>query len=714
MQQLTQNLKNGDMKLLEAPFPALQAGQVLVRNHYSLISAGTEGRTVKDARAGWIAKARARKAEVAKVIRSVKTLGLSDTYRMVMNRLEAPQALGYCCAGTVIAVSDDVTSFRIGDRVACGGSGAVHAEIVAVPAMLCALIPDQVSFQDAAFTTLGAIAMQGVRQAGLQVGEHCAVIGLGLIGQLTLSILEASGISCIGIDTDPAQVELARKNGHKHVYLRDESRLQLIVEKHTDGHGCDAVIITASSSSTDPINLAGELCRIKGKVIIVGSVPTGFERKPFYEKELDLKMSMSYGPGRYDTEYEEHGIDYPYPYVRWTENRNMTAFVALIAAGKLHLRELQTHEFPFQKAPDAYRLILERNEPFAGILLAYSVSSQLRDKIILSNPFQQGQAVRVGMIGAGSFAQNFLLPGIRNKASLIGLSTNRPNMAQHVAEKFGFTYCSGDAQSLIRDQDINTIVIATRHDSHAHYVTEALKAGKHVFTEKPLCLHPEELEHIREAYREAGTQLMIGFNRRFSPAVRLLMEHINPEIPLAINYRINAGKVDANHWIHDPKIGGGRIIGEACHFIDLCAFLSGSRISHVSAVAMPANGIQSDTVCISLRMQNGSIANISYFSNGNSNVSKEQLEVFNGGFIGRIDDFVKVFIHSQKKTLKRNTGSDKGHAACISSFIHSIESGKPSPIGFDAVYNSTRATFMVLESIAKQGELIPLASNESE
>ncbi|MFM9056758.1 MAG: Gfo/Idh/MocA family oxidoreductase, partial [Bacteroidota bacterium] len=495
---------------------------------------------------------------------------------------------------------------------------------------------------------------------------------------------------------------------------RTDSRLTLLGETHTDGPGCAAFIITESSASNDPINLAGELCRTKGKVIIVGSVPTGFERKPFYEKELDLKMSMSYGPGRYDTEYEEHGIDYPYPYVRWTENRNMSAFVALIAAGKLQLRELQTHEFPFQKAPDAYRLILERSEPFAGILLSYSVSSQLRDKIILSNPVQQAQAVRVGMLGAGSFAQNFLLPGLRNKATLIGLSTNRPNMAQHVAEKFGFAYCSGDAQSLIRDQDINTVVIATRHDSHAHYVTEALKARKHVFTEKPLCLHPDELEQIREAYRESGVQLMIGFNRRFAPATRLLMEHINPELPLAINYRINAGKIDASHWIHDPKIGGGRIIGEVCHFIDLCAFLSRSRVSHVSAVAMPAYGNQSDTVCISLRMQNGSIANISYFSNGNSNVPKEQLEVFNGGLVGKIDDFDKVYIINDKKTLKRSTGSDKGHASCISSFIQHIESGKPSPIGFDAIYNSTRATFLVLESIANQGERIPLAPNEPE
>lgn len=373
MEQLTQNLKDGHMQLLEVPFPALGSGQVLVRNHFSLISAGTEGKTVKDARLGYIGKARARKEEVKKVIQTAKTLGLKETYRLVMNKLDAPSALGYSCAGEIIAVADDVRDFRIGDKVACGGSTAVHAEVVAVPVNLCVKLKNNVSMPEAAFTTLGAIAMQGVRQADLRLGENCVVIGLGLLGQITSQLLRASGVQVIGIDIDQKQVDQAAKYSCDHTFNRSNEQLEQAILELTGGHGTDAVIITAATSSSDPIDLAGTISRKKGKVIIVGAVPTGFQRKNYYNKELELRMSCSYGPGRYDSEYEEQGIDYPFAYVRWTENRNMQAFADLLASGRLNIKPLVTHVFPFNDAKKAYDLILARTEPFSGIVLEYDL-----------------------------------------------------------------------------------------------------------------------------------------------------------------------------------------------------------------------------------------------------------------------------------------------------------------------------------------------------
>ena len=414
MEQLTQNLKDGHMQLLEVPFPALSSGQVLVRNHFSLISAGTEGKTVKDARLGYIGKARARKEEVKKVIQTAKTIGLKETYRLVMNKLDAPSALGYSCAGEIIAVANDVKDFKIGDLVACGGSSAVHAEVVAIPVNLCVRLHADASLQHAAFTTLGAIALQGIRQADLRLGETCVVIGLGLIGQITLQLLRASGVNAIGIDIDPSQVELAKRIGFNNSFVRNETQLESAVLQLTAGHGADAIIITASASSLDPIDLAGTLCRKKGKVIVVGAVPTGFTRKNYYIKELELKMSCSYGPGRYDHEYEEQGMDYPYAYVRWTENRNMETFAELIYKKQINIDALLSHIFTFEDAKKAYDLILEKTESFTGILLKYNLEKTLRNSIPLrKDEYKAVEQVSVGMIGAGSFGQHFILPVIK-------------------------------------------------------------------------------------------------------------------------------------------------------------------------------------------------------------------------------------------------------------------------------------------------------------
>ncbi|MBK6990169.1 MAG: bi-domain-containing oxidoreductase [Bacteroidetes bacterium] len=714
MEQLVQSLKDGAMQLLQVPFPALQPGCILVRNHFSVISAGTEGKSVKDARLGYVAKARARKEEVGKVMKSVQNFGLIPTYKMVMNKLESPSPLGYCCAGEVIAVASDVKDFRIGDFVACGGNTAVHAEVVAVPVNLCVKISNDVNIRDAAFATLGAIAMQGIRQADLRLGENAVVIGLGLIGQLTIQMLNAAGIRTIGIDIDERMVQLASANGCELSINRRSETLENDVLDFTAGHGTDAVIITAGTDSTDPVDLAGALSRKKGKVVIVGAVPTGFKRANYFKKELELKMSSSYGPGRYDREYEEEGIDYPYAYVRWTENRNMEAFVELLRKGKLNIAGLITHEYPFSKAEDAYKVIVEKTEPFTGMVLKYDVKKELVSNVKLAErKYSKSQPV-IGLIGAGSFAQNYLLPALKDKAQLAIVATARPNNARYIADKYSFASCTGNASEVFSDKDVNTVFIATRHDTHAEYVMEALKSNKNIFVEKPLCLTENDLHQIKAIYDTKSVQLMLGFNRRFSPYTETLRsfisqsEKLSSASPIAINYRINAGVVAADHWVHDPKVGGGRILGEVCHFIDLCTFITGSKVAGVSANSMNTADGKTDTLTVNLSFANGSIANISYFSNGQKELPKERLEVFAGGVVAIIDDFKSVATYG--KTVSEKSGKqDKGHAKEVELFMNSIREGKDAPIPFDEIYHSMLVTFKVLESISMNGELVKLA-----
>ncbi len=708
MEQLTQNLKDGKMQLLEVPFPVLSSGQVLVRNHYSLISAGTEGKTVKDARLSYIGKARARKEEVKKVIDAAKTFGILNTYKMVMNKLDAPSSLGYSTAGEIIAVAPDVTEFRVGDLVACGGNSAVHAEVIAVPVNLCVKLNDKIALQHACFTTLGAIALQGIRQADLRLGENCVVIGLGLVGQLTVQMLKAGGIKTIGIDIDQRMVDLALHTDIDAAFTRNSEDLESSINNITNGYGTDAVIITAGTDSLDPVDLAGALCRKKGKVVIVGAVPTGFKRPNYFKKELDLRMSCSYGPGRYDTEYEEGGIDYPYGYVRWTENRNMAAFVDLIATGKINLTNLLTHTFDFKEAPAAYDLIMNKTEPFVGMILKYDINKPLQQKVNLSNPSYTQSDVVAGMIGAGSFGQNFLLPALKNTpAKLSGIVTARPNNARNIADKNQFAFASGNAQDIFSNKDINTVFIATRHETHAGYVMQALQSGKNVFVEKPLCLTEEELVQIQHEFTKHNCRVMVGFNRRFAPMIQTIKKTFSSSNPIAINYRINAGVIPADHWVHDLKVGGGRIVGEACHFIDLCMFLAGSKLTTISAVALNDAQKLNDTVCFNLQFENGSTASVSYFSNGNKSINKEYLEVFGSGIVAVLDDF-KTLTVSGKSEKKYTGNQDKGHQNEVKAFVESILQGKPAPIPFEETVLSTLATFRSLQSIASNGERIIL------
>ena len=497
MNQLTQNLKSGKMEILEVSFPALNKGNILVRTHYSVISAGTEGTTVRDARRGYIGKARARQKEVKQVIESVIDQGPTKTYKRVMNKLDAPSSLGYSCAGEVIDVGAGVTGFQIGDMVACGGDGAVHAEVVSVPTNLCAGIPEGVDVKHAAYATIASIAMQGIRRADLSLGENCVVIGLGLIGQFTLQMLNAAGILSIGIDIDERQVELAKTCGACLALERVRPDLVEVINNFTQGNGTDAAIITAGTNSLDPVELAGVLCRKKGKVVVVGAVPTGFSRPNYYKKELDLRMSCSYGPGRYDAQYEEKGIDYPIGYVRWTENRNMQAYLQLLKDKKLDIEKLITHQFDFEKAPDAYQMILDKKEHFCGIVLKYNGEKPIAKTITLNEKKYAVADANVGFIGAGSFAQNSLLPVVKKYGNMIGVATAHGNTAVNIAQKYGFGFATGDADEIIQNENINTIFIATRHDFHAEYVLKALQKKKNVFVEKPLCLTIEELEKIR-------------------------------------------------------------------------------------------------------------------------------------------------------------------------------------------------------------------------
>lgn len=711
MNQLTQQLKSGKMEILEVPFPALNKGYIMVRNHYSVISAGTEGKTVTDARKGYIAKAKSRQKEVKMVIDMVKSNGLLPTYKLVMNKLEAPAALGYSTAGEVIAVGAGVTTFKVGDWVACGGNTASHADVVAIPINLAIKVPKEVNLKHAAFSTIASIAIQGIRQAELKMGENCLIIGMGIIGQLTYKILEASGMNPIGVDVSNAQVKQSQDAGIKNVYNRNQEGIDEIIMNFTKGYGADAIIITAGTSSLDPVEFAGAMARKKAKVVIVGAVPTGFSRMHYYKKELDLRMSSSYGPGRSDMSYEEKGIDYPIGYVRWTENRNMQSYIDLLSTNRLNIEPLISHTFSLIDAPTAYDMILAKKEPFAGVVIQYEESLDLIKTVELKNKNYLPEDVNVGFIGAGTFAQGSLLPNMKGFCNFVGVATGRGNTAKYVGDKYGFNYCAASGDEIIEDKNINTIFITTRHNLHAENVVKAIQHKKHVFVEKPLAMNVEELSEIKFAYEQTNkndnsTQIMVGFNRRFAPSVRELKKLFVPEQSKSITIRVNSGIMPVNHWVNDPEIGGGRIIGEACHFIDLAMFLADSPIVSVSADHMKDANNLNNTVVINLKMENGSIASINYFANGNKSVSKEYIEVFCGGTIAQIDDFKTLKIFGKKSKKIKYKGQDKGHANGVQAFLNSIKEGKSCPIPFNESHLSMLATFKVLQSISDNRKIL--------
>jgi len=703
MLQLTQKLSTGEMVVQEVPQPILGKGMLLVKNMFSLISSGTEGNTVISARKSLIGKAMEKPQQVKQVLEVLNQQGPIQTYRAVTKKLDAYSPLGYSCSGEVIDVSEDLSGFKNGDLVACAGGGyANHSEFVVVPANLCVKLKPGAVLRNAAYNTLGAIAMQSVRQADLRLGESCAVIGLGLLGQLTCLILKASGVKVVGIDVNASAVNTAADHCADRAFLRNSPGINDSISDFTNGLGVDAVIIAAATDSTDPINFAGEIARKKGKVVILGAVPPSFERDPYwYRKELELRMSCSYGPGRYDLNYEEKGIDYPPAYVRWTEKRNMEAFHHLLADGKIDIDYLTTHEFDLVDAPKAYDMIVNKTEPYLGIIIRYDTNKPVEQdkKIIVSQPPPERE-INIAFIGAGSYAQGNLLPNLPkwNYISRKGVLTNTGTTSKRVAERFHFEYCTSNEDDIIKSESANTIFIATRHDSHAEYVIKSLSAGKHVFVEKPLCLTREELDKITEIKAATpGKQLCVGFNRRFSPLSVFLRKHIGTG-PMTMVYRVNAGKIPADTWIQDMELGGGRIIGEACHFIDYLTWLNGSLPVSVYAAALPDTEAKNDTVNINLSFENGSTGVVAYYANGPKSMPKEYVEVFRSGASGVIDNFKKAEFYGRKKVKKSLFNQDKGQKQMVEGFLQSIHEGE-ALIAFDEIVAVTKASFAVLESL---------------
>ena len=697
------------MLVQEVPMPQLGAKMVLVKNHFSVISSGTEGATVTTARKSLYAKAKERPQQVKQVIDTLRSQGPLNTYRAVTKKLDAYSPLGYSCSGEVIAVGKDVREFSTGDLVACAGVGyANHAEVVAVPINLCVKVSSSEKMREAAYNTLGAIAMQGVRQAQLTLGESCVVIGMGLLGHLTGHLLKASGVEVIGIDVAQPAVAFAEANNSvHHAFSRDTPGLENKVAALTNGQGADAVIIAAGTSSMDPINLSGALARKKGVVVVLGAVPTGFERDPhWYRKELELKMACSYGPGRYDLDYEEKGSDYPYAYVRWTEKRNMEAFQQLIASGNIDLGYLTTHEFPFEDAKKAYDLILARSENFAGIALRYDTEKELENGPVTNEKITfKPHRVNVSFIGAGSYAQGSLLPNLPHDIGRSSVLTNSGTTSKRVSERFNFKRAVSDESDILNDNNTNTVFIATRHDSHGTYVEKCLASSKHVFVEKPLCLTEDRLNQILNLALEQKRAVMIGFNRRFSPFAKELKTNLGSG-RMTMLYRVNAGHIPAGNWIQDMEIGGGRIIGEVCHFIDFLTFVNGSVPTSLSALSMSDNDNLNDAVNISLKFENGSVGVISYFSNGSKGIPKEYIEINSSGTTAVINDFKEMQTWRNGKLSKTKLlNQNKGQKEMVRAFVESIEADGEVPIPMNETYLTTLATFKALESVQHNGEI---------
>jgi len=706
MKQIIQNFKTGELSVAEVASPALASGFVLVRNHYSLISAGTERSTVSTAQASLLGKARQRPDLVRQVLDSFRKDGFSETVKRVRTKLETLKELGYSSAGTVLASLDTRGRFQPGDRVACGGAGyASHAGIITVPQNLVVKVPHAVGLDAAAFTTVGAIAMQGVRQANPRLGEFVCVIGLGLLGEITAQILRANGCQVFGVDTAESMVALAAEHSCHAARTRSDTGLESALAAFTGGHGFDSVIITAATQSTDPVELASAILRQKGAIVIVGAVPMNIPREPhFYKKELELKISCSYGPGRYDSTYEEQGRDYPYGYVRWTESRNMEAFVKLLENRSVDVQPLVTHVFEIEDAEKAYDIVSGKvPERHLGILLKYSEvpATQAIEPMPRAADASPDKPC-IAFIGAGSFAQKFLIPYARQGGDLLSVVTTRGVTAKSVGEKFRFQSHSTDAHRILADRTINTVFIATRHDTHAAFAAAALEAGKNVFVEKPLAIHQDELAKVLEVVsRRSDCRLMVGYNRRFSPLARHAREVFQRVSgPLLINYRINAGFLPTEHWTQTEQ-GGGRILGEVCHFVDLMQFLTGSEPVSVYATSVAANNAQmpdQDNVTISLRFQNGSVGQIAYVACGDKLLSKERIEIFGGGQTFIIDDF-KVGEHYVDGSRRAVKSQGKGYQEEVKAFLRAIREGRPSPIPLDSLALTSLTTLAIMDSL---------------
>ena len=712
MRQVVQHMRTGKLSVEDVPSPTVQPGGLLVATRASLISVGTERATVGVAKKSLLGKAMDRPDLVRKVVQKVQKDGLRDTAKMVSARLDVPAALGYSCAGVVLDVGVGAAGFSVGDRVACAGQNyASHAEVVFVPQNLCVKLPDAVSFDDAAYVTVGAIALQGVRQADPKLGDVVAVIGLGLIGQLTVQLLRANGCRVLAADPDAEKQALARDLGAEQAVAPEALAAAGLAA--TEGHGVDAVLIAASTKESGPVELAGEIARKKGRVVVVGAVGMTLPRDPYYLKELELRLSTSYGPGRYDPDYEEKGRDYPYGYVRWTERRNMAAFIQLLAENRLNVGVLTRYRVPIARAEEAYSRIMDAKESPLGVLLTYDEAAgpAARSTVTLHESAPVSR-VRFGLIGAGSHVKDALVPVLKGiaDAEIVSVCTQRGINAKALAARVGAATCTTDYRDVLADGTVNAVLIGTRHNLHAEIVLAALRAGKHVFVEKPLCLTAAELDEIAALYAEkakAGLRLAVGFNRRFSPHFIKAREFLGGRRnPLVMTYRVNAGALPADHWTQDPDVGGGRIIGEGCHFVDYLQALSGGRAVSVqaSAIAEHGSGIVADQAILSLTFSDGSVGTVIYAAGGDTALAKERCEVFGDGKSIVMDDFARSEFYTRGRRTVFKTGSrDKGFEAQMKAFCASLLDGEADGMAFDGILSVTRACLAAVESMADGG-----------
>ncbi len=714
MKQVVQDFRAGTTSVIDVPVPQLKPNMALVRNSASLVSVGTERALVAFASKNILGKARSRPDLVRQVVDKARREGILTTIDAVRTRLDQPLPLGYSSAGTIVQIGPDLADFQVGDRVACAGGGyAVHAEYVLVPKNLLAKIPENVDFEAAAFTTLGSIALHGFRLANPTLGESVAVIGLGVLGILAAGVAKAAGCKVFGIDVDPDRVAFAQQFGFVAV-SRDEAESAGL--GFTKGMGFDIVQICADTPEDDTVILAGEIARDRGRVISTGMVGIGLPRKTYFQKELSFIVSRSYGPGRYDKNYEEEGVDYPIGYVRWTEQRNLSAFLEILATGTFDVHPLISHRFPIERAEEAYALLSsEKTEPFLGVVIVYPGSEadvdSLARRIVLSTTTAGGSdEVRLGVIGAGNFARAVMLPIMQSSGvQCVGLTAATGISATETAKRFGFEFAATESGEILEDDRVNAVAILTRHDLHAHLVLQALKAGKHVFCEKPLAILPEDLHTIAKALEGSDRILAVGFNRRFAPyALELKKFLLSVNEPLIMNYRVNAGLLPKDHWLHDPAQGGGRIIGEGCHFIDFLSFVVSSPIMSIVAKGTPSDDrYREDNVILMLKYQNGSVGTITYVANGDRSLPKERLEVFGGGSVAILDDFRRLeLIRDGRKSVRKNRWrQDKGHRTEWEAFMHAVREGGPPPIPYQELFDVSMASILALDALRSGSEI---------
>lgn len=708
MKQVVQDMRSGSTSIAEIPAPVRRAGCVLVATEASLVSSGTERMLVEFGKKGWLEKARARPDLAAKVLEKVIQEGPLAAWNAVAGRIEQPFPTGYSLAGVVIETGPDAGSFQVGDLVAC--AGVPHAEIVNVPKNLC-VKRQNLSAEEGAFVALGSIALQGLRLGRPQVGESVAVIGLGLVGQLCAQLAKASGCRVLGIDLDPGRCELARTAGITAV-LRQDAEAQ--APAFTQGRGFDLVLIAADTPSHDPVELAGEIARDRGAVVAVGAVGLQIPRRSYYHKELSFRVSRSYGPGRYDSAYEEKGQDYPIGYVRWTEGRNMEAFLELVSSGAVDVKKLISHRFPVSEGAGAYELLSAGAGSSLAVLLTYPGSAQptarrIDRPVTETAPRAKSASASIGLIGCGQFASGILLPALKKipEVQFIGAASASGLTARSCADRFGFSYCSSTDQELLEDESIGTLFIATRHRDHARQVVAGLKAGKNVFVEKPLCLSLGELSAISDAYEESRKLkspplLTVGFNRRFAPYAVALKEAFDGVTePRFVSVRFNAGFLAADHWSQSPD-EGGRILGEACHALDLANWLCGSVAKRVTAVGLPNAGrYNGENAALTVEYEDGSVASVTYLASGERRAGKEYIEMHAGGRSGLLDDYKRLTIARDGRVTTRRSwfSQDKGHNAEVAAFIEAVLGRRPAPIPFPELVCSMKTALAALESL---------------